>query len=213
MYIPSLIVQIFAKTYNSSNSLLVDLTRLEVYIILFIIFLIIFNKELRESLPRFFKNLKTNLKAVFKNWGCSYLFMIICNICIVSIVGGISSNEAANRSLMIATPISSIVSVCLIGPICEELCFRANFKKIISNKFLFCLITGLIFGSAHLISSIKTGNWQELLYIVSFSGLGFFFAKAYYETDNIYTSITIHILHNSVTLSLLYLATYLETLI
>ncbi|MBR1414151.1 MAG: CPBP family intramembrane metalloprotease [Bacilli bacterium] len=213
IFLPSFIVPLFYKAYNSSNTILADLARLEIYLILLCVFSVIFWEELATSLPKFFKNFKTNIKAVFKNWGKGFLFMIICNACILTVVGNIASNEAANRAMITARPISSILSVMLIGPICEELVFRANFRKIFNNKKLFCLVTGLIFGSIHMISSIQSGNYIELLYIVSYSGLGYYFAKAYYETDNIYTSMTIHIFHNSLTIVLVMLAMYLERFI
>ena len=55
----------------------------------------------------------------------------------------------------------------------------------------------LLFGGMHLLSA---SSLKELLFIIPYGSLGFFFAKAYYETDNIYTSIIMHIFHNSLSI-------------
>ena len=66
--LPSVILPLFYKAYNSTNTILADLTRLELYLILLSIFVVIFWEELAISLPKFFKYFKTNIKAVFSNW-------------------------------------------------------------------------------------------------------------------------------------------------
>jgi len=78
----------------------------------------------------------------------------------------------------------------------EELVFRKAFKDAIKNKWLFIIISGLIFGGMHVVGSYTTIT--DLLFIIPYSCLGFAFAAAYYNTDTIFTSITLHMIHNTI---------------
>jgi len=42
---------------------------------------------------------------------------------------------------------------------------------------------------------------MEILFIIPYGSLGFFFAKAYYDTNNIYTSYLAHFFHNLLSLN------------
>ena len=131
--------------------------------------------------------------------------MFIANILISSFVGGVASNEEANRTLLGAYPISSIISMVFLGPLIEEITFRASFKKAFSKWYTFAIVTALLFGTAHIQSFFITFDFRELLFLIPYSSLGFFFAKAFYETDNIYTSYLAHMFHNGVCVLILLL--------
>ena len=51
-----------------------------------------------------------------------------------------------------------------------------------------------MFGGAHVIDSAKT--FIDILYIIPYGALGGAFALAYYDTDTIFTSMTMHMIHN-----------------
>ena len=125
--------------------------------------------------------------------------MFIANILISSFVGGVASNEEANRTLLGAYPISSIISMVFLGPLIEEITFRASFKKAFSKWYTFAIVTALIQ------SFFISFDFRELLFLIPYSSLGFFFAKAFYETDNIYTSYLAHMFHNGVCVLILLL--------
>ena len=98
---------------------------------------------------------------------------------------------------MITTlPILMLINAGIIAPIIEELTFRKAFKNVFQNKWVFILSSGLIFGGLHVITSFSTP--LELLYIIPYSSLGISFAYMYYKTNTIYTSISMHIIHNTV---------------
>ena len=73
--------------------------------------------------------------------------------------------------------------------------FRKGFKKAFPNKYLFVILSGVIFGLLHVVSA-KT--LLEALYIIPYSSLGIAFAITYYKTDTVFSSIFVHILHNSI---------------
>ena len=77
----------------------------------------------------------------------------------------------------------------------EELVFRKSIKKIIPQKYLFILTSGLFFGSMHVIG--QTEHLIEYLHIISYSIPGFVLATAYQKSNNIFVSTSIHFCHNT----------------
>ncbi len=172
-------------------------------VIAYLIFLIVLGFVYRKRLIDDFKNFKKDyIRVALKNWIIGLGIMLIANI-IISNFGGLATNEEANRTVLQAYPISSIISMVIIGPLVEEITFRASFKKAFDKWYTFALVTALLFGTAHIQNYFITFNIHELLYLLPYSSLGFFFAKAFYETNNIYTSYIAHVIHNGMCVLLL----------
>ena len=74
-------------------------------------------------------------------------------------------------------------------------CFKA-FGDNKWTKYLYILINGFIFAAVHVIG-ITTSIW-DYLYIIPYMALGCSFASLYYKTDNIFSTISMHALHNTV---------------
>ena len=70
----------------------------------------------------------------------------------------------------------------------------------ISNNIIYILTSGLVFGSLHVIGSLK--NLYELVYIIPYSIPGFIFAYVYIKSKNIMVPITLHFIHNGILMSL-----------
>ena len=120
--------------------------------------------------------------------------MIFTNAIINIAVGAIADNEAINRTVLSKNYIYAIVSMVLVAPICEEIIFRLAIGKFINNKYIYPIISGLVFGYAHIIGS----HGLEYLYIIPYAALGISFACLYKKTNNIFSTISMHILHNLV---------------
>lgn len=193
---------LFGDLYFSSNTLVASLSQLGTYILMLTVLALVYNKRLKENLKDFKKEY---IKVAIRNWVIGLGAMIICNIIVNRIVGDIAANEAANREILLKYPISNIITMVLVGPLIEEITFRASFKKAFNHWFAFSLITGLIFGLAHTFDAIIAGNILEILYILPYGALGFFLAKAFYDTDNIYTSFIAHMIHNGMCVLLIIL--------
>ena len=150
-----------------------------------------------------------NITSNFAGVPLAFAFMIFTNLLVVSLAGGIATNEEANRSMISVMPVFSVISMAIVGPFIEEVLFRKGFRKAFKNDKAFMIFTALLFGGAHLLSAINLGtaatNPAQLLYIIPYSGLGYFFAKSYVETDTIFTSVVTHILHNSLSVFLILL--------
>ena len=200
-FIVSLFCSYLFRNYILSDNIFVaSLFQVLTYVILLLIIGGIYHKRLIHD----FKNFKKEYVGIaLKNWIIGLGAMFIANIIISSIAGGIASNEEANRTLLGNYPVSSFISMVFLGPLIEELTFRASFKSAFSKWYTFAIVTALLFGSAHISSFISTKDFFELLYLIPYSTLGFFFAKAFYETDNIYTSYLAHMFHNGMCVILL----------
>ncbi len=189
---------LFGDFYESSNKIIATFAQLGTYTLLLLVLTITYHKRLIND----FKNYKKDyFNKALKDWLCGLALMIISNFIISDIVGNIPTNEALNRSLLLKYPISNIISMVFIGPIIEEITFRASFKNAFNKWYTFSLFTAIIFGLAH----IAKFNLLEFLYVIPYGALGFFFAKAFYETDNIYSSFLIHMLHNAMCIIIIFI--------
>lgn len=155
-----------------------------------LVLVIVFQDFFKEKFKDFQKNCSQYLSLIIKYWLVGYIFMTITNLLISSITGNIAINEENNRTLFNSLPLYSIISTIFLAPICEELAFRASLKGISNNKNVVCLISALIFGLMHVIFN------GDFLHSIPYILMGFFLAKAYFETDNILCSITMHSWHN-----------------
>lgn len=198
---------IFDNFLNSDNNLISGLFQIISYLIVLAILILIYFKMIKKDSQTFKKEY---INIAIKSWILGLGIMLICNILISTFFQSIPLNEATNRTILSKYPISSIINMIIIGPFIEELTFRASFKNAFNKWYTFAIFTALIFGSAHIMTffiSLTNNEFKivELLYLLPYSALGFFFAKAYYETDNIFTSYIAHFCHNALCIILLLL--------
>ena len=162
-----------------------------------ILLAIMYRKTIKNDFLSFKKNYKDYIKIAIKYWIIGFLLMMISNF-IINIYSPVSmaANEQGVREIIKSVPIISLFTLCLLAPIAEELIFRKSFKDCFSGKWAFIIISGLVFGLLHVIGSF--GSLYELLYIIPYSALGIAFASTYYKTKNIFSSIFIHCMHNTI---------------
>lgn len=162
----------------------------------------IYYKDIKNNLYKYFNyNFKTNLKTSISYWGVGLSIMYISNIIIGIITNGkIAENEEAVRSLIDASPLYMAFSVMVYAPIAEELVFRKSFREFINSKWIYALVSGIIFGGLHALTSIT--DMISLLYLIPYCSLGIIFGLLYYKTDNIFSTIIVHSLHNTLALIL-----------
>lgn len=190
--IPIALFNIDVNNYTASDLAIVNTFT---DLILVLILIILYFKELKKEFKSFKKNWKLNLDTAFKYWFIGLMIMCISNIAIGLITDlSTSSNEQAVQTLVSSTPYLMLFTAGILAPIAEELTFRKGVSKIFKNKWVYATASGLIFGLLHVIGS---GNILEYLYVIPYGSLGFFFALTYYDTKNIYPSIIMHAIHNS----------------
>ena len=62
-----------------------------------------------------------------------------------------ANNQAMIEQIIKLHPIGMFVSVCVFAPFMEELIFRGSIRKVVTNDWLFVLISGLLFGLIHVL--------------------------------------------------------------
>lgn len=164
-------------------------------ITLIIIYILIYQKTLVKDFKNFTKNLITNLETSLKYWLIGFIIMIVSNLVITFILNkGIAGNEQDVRNYIDAFPLFMLFNTVIYAPLTEELTFRKSIKDAISNKWLYIIISGLVFGMLHIASYITTPI--DLVYLIPYGALGISFAMLYYKTDNIFSTISMHAMHN-----------------
>lgn len=190
--IPIALFNIDVNNYTASDLAIVNTFT---DLILVLILIILYFKELKKEFKSFKKNWKLNMDTAFKYWFIGLMIMCISNIAIGLITDlSTSSNEAAVQTLVSSNPYLMLFTAGILAPIAEELTFRKGVSKIFKNKWVYATASGLIFGLLHVIGS---DNILEYLYVIPYGSLGFFFALTYYDTKSIYPSIIMHAIHNS----------------
>lgn len=163
---------------------------------LLIILVIIYFKTLKEDIKKMKTDFNKKLEIGIKAWLIGLGVMMVANVLIGLLTPAKAVNEEAVQEMIKSAKLISIIAVGIIGPIIEELVFRKSFREVFKNNALFALMSGLVFGSLHVVLTLSGPS--DLLYIIPYSSLGIAFAYMYIKTDSIYTSMIMHIFHNTV---------------
>ncbi len=212
--IPGVLYSLFMNNnFNSYSFLKQNLLMLASEFIVFLILVFLYRKTLIADFKDFKKNFKNYYKLIIKYWLIGIGIMVFINFLInfVFFKGSIAINEELNRETLSNLPLYSIITLLLFGPVSEEIIFRLNFRKSIKNETIFLIVTALLFGSMHLLAYFDTfesiaNSWQQLLYLIPYSTLGFIFGYAYIKTKNIFPAICIHMLTNLLSVSIILLS-------
>lgn len=164
-------------------------------LILTVIYFAIYRKTLVNDFKEFKKDINGNLEFAFRYWAAGFAIMVVSNLFITVILGKtIAGNEETVRNYIGTAPILMAISTVLFAPINEELTFRKSIRDAINNKWAYVLLSGIIFGGLHVISYVSSP--LDLVYLIPYCSLGISFALLYYRTNNIFSSISMHMMHN-----------------
>lgn len=192
---------LYKDIYNKTNLVLANAATIFADLLILFIFILIFRKKLIPDFNNFKKDYKKLLSNNVKYWAIGLCIMIITNFIINLIIGNMPTNEETNRLILANYPVSSIISMVIVAPIIEELITRKIFKDVFKNQYVYVIFSGLLFGFLHLLVS---KSLLELLYIIPYASLGCAFAKMYYDTDNLWTNIFFHSVHNLLAIILIF---------
>lgn len=157
----------------------------------------IYFKDLKKDFKIFRKKYNELLDSNFKYYFIGLVAMVLSNILINTLSpSNISGNEESVQNMIKASPYLTLLCTGILAPFIEEIIFRKSFKDAFNSKFLFIFVSSIVFGGLHVVLSMK--NAYELLYLLPYCSLAFPFAIIYTKSDNIFTTITIHSLHNTV---------------
>lgn len=192
-YIPIIIFNMNIKTLTPEVKILLNLFS---HLFLLVILLIIYRKDLKVYFKRMKKNIFKTLDNSLKYYLLGILGMIITNLLIAFLFKESGAdNERLVQNMITSSPYIMLITAGIIGPIIEELIFRKAFMDAFKSKWLFILLSGLIFGAMHVIGT--SSNLSGYLYLIPYASLGLSFAYMDYEENNVLPSIIMHIIHNS----------------
>lgn len=196
LFFPTIYQVILYYPFTHSNNILKALLLLIQEILLTVALFYIQKDKFTNAWKDFKKNKKEYLDIMFKSWILGFIIMAVSNLFInVILKNGIAANEETNRMIMKAFALYAIPAIMILGPICEELTFRASLKKVINNKIIYIAVTSFLFAGAHIYGNIS--SIIDLLYLIPYGSLGVAMGYTYSKTDNILTNIFIHMFHNS----------------
>lgn len=172
--------------------------------IIFMVFItFLYRKELKEELKDFKTNFKEYLTKNIIIYLAGILLMGILNIVISKLTNqALSGNESQIREYIKSFPIYMIFSSVIFSPYVEELIFRKSLKHIFKFKYLFIILSGIIFGLAHV---SNPSNMTEILFSIPYMVMGIVFSVIYSRTNNIFTTVTFHLCHNLILLIIQFL--------
>ena len=191
IFFPSIFTLLFTTNINSKEYIICMFLS---YILLTFYFIFIYKKELISYLKNFKKE---HIKTIIIYEIIGFILMMLSNYIInyIIIPNGISNNELGNRELLYNYKLIYPIILCILIPFLEEITFRLEFKKNIKNNKLFIFTSSITFGLLHILSTTK---YIELLYIIPYTILGLTFSLIYNKTNNIFSNIIAHTIHNTI---------------
>lgn len=164
----------------------------------FLIFLVIvYFKDLKKDFIVFKKKYNELLDSSFKYYFIGLVIMAISNLIVNTLTSSnMAGNEESVQNMIKTSPYLTLICTGILAPFIEEIVFRKSFKDAFNSKFLFIFVSSIVFGGLHVVFSMKSA--YDLLYLLPYCSLAFPFAIIYTKSDNIFTTITIHSLHNTI---------------
>ena len=192
MVIMQLLNFIGINTENLSTTSLTGLLFI-VDLIEIIIFFFVYYKDMTKDISDFKTNFKKYIKFALKWWIIGLVIMYVSNIILYFIVNTGATNQEIVQEQIKKLPLYMLISTSITAPFTEEVVFRKSIRDVFTNKYLYIIMSFLLFGGVHVLSS---NSLLEILYIIPYGTFGAVFAYMYYKTNNIYTSMFIHFIHN-----------------
>lgn len=208
-YIP---MELFNIDYNSFNTTMKAIYMMFCDIGFMVILFLLYKDKITNDFKKYFKKFGSNFELSFKYYFIGLLVMLASNLLITFLFkNATAGNEEAVRDMIDQVPVYMIFSVSIYAPFVEELIFRHSIKDAVmchgKNKLikgLYIFVSGFIFAILHILGH-ATGL-VDYIFLIPYMSLGVAFSALYSKTDNIFSSISMHMVHNTFTVILYFLA-------
>lgn len=170
-------------------------------IILSIIVYLFYRKTFNNDYNKYLNNHQGNKKLFLKLFAIFLLIKIISGVVtgLLMIIFGYTNTVSENQNIINlisdSSPFMMLISASIFAPIVEEGIFRLGLKKVFKNKYVFIVVSGLLFGFMHIFPT-DLNLTEALIQSVSYVTMGVTLAYMYSENDNIWLNIGIHSLNN-----------------
>ncbi len=137
------------------------------------------------------------LLGYFAFFATTIVFGLIENL----FVGGsaTSQNQAGINDMVSGGVLPLIFVSVFLAPLTEELLFRGILFRLIrpAGRIPAILASGLLFGFIHVSDYVFAGDFHELLYMISYVGMGLALSTIYELRRNLLSTIFIHMMQNA----------------
>ncbi len=189
-----MIIGMFLPSLNNSN-LLSILVRFIIDVGVIALFIYLFKDDFKEYNKGLVKNPKKVIGVGLLFALFAFIAMPICNIILhVLNVSASDTNNDTINTLYGVIPLYMMFQTLIYSPIVEGITFRKVFKDAISNKWLFIIISGFVFGLYHIIYNMT--SLSQILLMLPYFVVGMLYAGAYSKTDNIYSAFIATFVYN-----------------
>ena len=139
-----------------------------------------------------------------------YFASILLNLVLMQFT---DTTTSANQSEIIhavqISPWLTMFTTMIYAPIVEEILFRGVFYRCLRphmSVFRAGFISAFAFGFIHVMVSFFTGDYGDMIYLLSYALIGAFLVAAYEKNDTIFASILLHFINNSIAFMLLFVS-------
>lgn len=149
------------------------------------------------------------VKKIIKYFCMFWVIKILSSLVMAALcaVGGFDINISENQETInlytTSAPILMLLTSSITTPFVEEGIFRLGISKIIKNKHLFIIISGLVFGFLHIFPTDLNITYA-LISSIPYLTMGMVLAYIYKKEDNIYYPIILHGLNNFISMILFF---------
>lgn len=195
------IFKLVGINYNDFNYFDYACLNTFIELIMFVVVLLFYKKYLKKDLVLFKLNKKDYIKKIISYFliflVVKYGVALLSSLLLVMLGSDLvtSENQETVVTLAKTMPFMMMISTSLLAPFVEEGIFRLGIKKVINNKYLFILVSGLVFGFMHIFPT-ELPLYVALIESLNYVTMGLLLAYIYNETDNIYVVVIIHALNN-----------------
>ena len=180
---------------NYLNGTLFNIVNISMFIILMILSIILNINNIKDNKKSLKDDLKNNKSIIIK-----YTIIAIISYIISTILVGViadSANLVISEELVDDSNLIQVfINLLIWAPITEELLFRCLMKKDINNKYLYIILSTLLFVGVHVL-----GNGLNIITLINslpFIVMGLYFSILYLKIDNIIINIVMHLFANIV---------------
>lgn len=166
-------------------------------LIYIVILILMFKKEIIKGLKDLKENFLNRAILSLNCWVVGCVIMTVSSIIIGLILDqNVSQNESLVRENIKIAPLYMLFTCSIIAPIFEEMVFRRSLYGFVKVKWLFIVLSGVLFGLLHVLGSYN--SILDFLYVIPYGAMGSCFAYLLTKTKNITLPIIVHMLHNTI---------------
>lgn len=146
------------------------------------------------------ENFKAEPMKYFKMIIYAIVCILLVNFGLSIIISLVTNTETSNNQQIIEnnsliSPFYTFFYTCIIAPVLEETIFRGGIYTFVKDKLgknAALVISSLFFGFIHVSSSLFGGNFNDLVYLILYAGIGAILGYAYERSQTIVVSVGIH---------------------